>query len=139
MAKGLTYLNPPSATPIYGMYSHVAIVEPGARMAHIAGQVSVNAKGAVVGPDDIGAQVPVVFGQLEGILKDLDAGFDDVVSLTTYVVGRDRLEGWFEARTEVYQRIYPDGRYPPNTLVVVDGLNRPGLVLEIAAIARLAR
>lgn len=33
------YTNPPGSPPIFGAYSHVAIVEPG-RLAFIAGQVA---------------------------------------------------------------------------------------------------
>ena len=134
---GVERVNPPSAGPVFGMYSHVSIVEAGARVAYIAGQVSVDTKGQIVGPNDLAAQTPVVFGNLEGILGDLGATFDDVIELRTYVVGRENLAAWFEARTGVYKRIYPDGKYPPNTLVVVAGLNRAELRLEISATVRL--
>jgi enamine deaminase RidA (YjgF/YER057c/UK114 family) len=136
MKRGVTYVNPPGASPIFGAYSHVAIMEPG-RMAHIAGQVAVDDKGQFVAPGDFAGQVPAVFDNIERILKGLGVGFDSIVGLTTYVVGEANLKPWFEARTKVYERIYPDKSYPPNTLVVVSGLNRPELLLEIAAIARL--
>jgi enamine deaminase RidA (YjgF/YER057c/UK114 family) len=136
MTTAVTYVNPPGASPIFGAYSHVAIVEPG-RMAHIAGQVAVDAAGAFVSPGDFAGQVGAVFDNLDRILKGLGVGFDAVVSLTTYVVGEENLKPWFAERTKVYERIYPDKRYPPNTLVLVSGLNRPELLLEIAAVARL--
>jgi enamine deaminase RidA (YjgF/YER057c/UK114 family) len=135
---GVKRVNPPSATPVFGMYSHVSIVEPGGRIAYIAGQVSVDASGGIVGANDLGAQVPVVFDNLERILGDLGAGFDQVIELRTYIVGRENLDAWFRERTKVYQRIYPAGAYPPNTLVVVSALNRPELRLEISATARIA-
>jgi enamine deaminase RidA (YjgF/YER057c/UK114 family) len=135
---GVERVNPPSAGPIWGMYSHVSIVEAGARIAYIAGQVAVDKAGAIVGAGDLGAQVPAVFANLGGILGDLGAGFDDVIELRTYVVGRENLAAWFEARARVYAQIYPAGRYPPNTLVVVAGLNRPELRLEVSATVRLA-
>ena len=40
-----------------------------------------------------------------------------------------------QARTEVFAEIYPDGDYPPNTLLVVDRLVQPELLVEISAIA----
>lgn len=131
-------LNPPSAGPVYGMYSHVSIVAPGTRTAYVAGQVSVDRQGRIVGANDLGAQVPVVFANLEGILGDLGATFRDVIELRTYVVGRENLDAWFKARSAVYARIYPDGNYPPNTLVVVSALNRAELRLEISATVALA-
>ena len=134
---GVQRLNPPSATPVFGMYSHVSIVEAGARVAYVAGQVSVDGNGDVVAANDLGGQTPVVFGNLEAILSDLGATFADVIELRTYIVGRENLAAWFEARTVVYARIYPNGGWPPNTLVVVSALNRPELRLEISATVRI--
>lgn len=131
-------LNPPSATPVFGMYSHVSIVPATARVAYVAGQVAVDAKGRIIGPNDLGAQVDPVFANLGAILKDLGAGWESVIELRTYVVGRENLDAWFKARTEVYSRIYPAGAYPPNTLVVVSALNRAELRLEISATVALS-
>jgi enamine deaminase RidA (YjgF/YER057c/UK114 family) len=136
MANVVRYLNPPGASPIFGAYSHVAIVEPG-RLAFIAGQVAVDQTGAFVGPGEFPPQVAAVFDNIERILSGLGVGFDAVVEFTTYVVGEAHLKAWFEARTKVYERIFPDKRYPPNTLVVVAGLNRPELLLEISCVARV--
>jgi enamine deaminase RidA (YjgF/YER057c/UK114 family) len=138
MGEGVSYLNPPSATPVFGMYSHVAIAEPG-RLAFIAGQVAVDAGGTIVAPGDVAGQVPVVFAHLEGIIADLGARPSDIVSLTTYLVGEGALEPWFGAREAVYRQLFADGRYPPNTLLVVSGLNRAGLRVEISAVVRLPR
>ncbi|MBV1693259.1 MAG: RidA family protein [Hyphomicrobiales bacterium] len=136
MTRRVTYTNPPGAPAPGGLYSNVAIVEPG-RMAHIAGQVAMDASGAPVAAGDFGGQVERVFANLEAILASLGAGFDDVAEFTTYVVGAQHLPAWFEARTRVYARIYPAKAYPPNTLLVVDRLVRPDYLLEISAIARL--
>jgi len=134
---GVRRINPPSAAPVFGMYSHVAIVEPGARTAYIAGQVSVDAQGRIVAPNDLGGQVPVVFDHLERILRDLKSGWEQIIELRTYLVGRENLDAWFRERTAVYRRIFPNGDYPPNTLVVVSALNRPELRVEISATARV--
>lgn len=135
--SGVERRNPPSATPVFGTYSHVSIVEAGARVAYVAGQVSVDAIGQIVAPNDLRGQTPVVFDNLGKIIADLGATFDDVIELRTYVVGRENLAAWFEARTDVYQRIYPNAAWPPNTLVVVSALNRPELRLEISATVRI--
>ena len=136
MKRPVTYLNPPSAPRVIGMYSHVAIAEAG-RLAFIAGQVAVDADGNLIGPDDLGAQVPVVFANLGKILHDLGATFADVVEFTTYLVGPDCRAAWFEARAKVYPEIYPSGAYPPNTLLIISGLNKPEMRVEISAIVRL--
>ena len=46
--SGVTYVNPPSARPVQGMYSHVARMKPG-EIAFIAGQVAIDAKGNPAG------------------------------------------------------------------------------------------
>lgn len=136
MPKPVTYLNPPSAPPRAGLYSHVAIAETG-RLAFIAGQVAANEKGEIVAPGVLAGQVPVVFGNIERILKDLGASFTDVVEFTTYLVGTESREAWFDARTAAYNRIFPGGDYPPNTLLIISGLAKPEMVVEISAIVRL--
>lgn len=78
-----------------------------------------------------------MFDNLERILKGLGVDFRAVVSLNTYLVGNDALDAWFKARSAVYERIYPDKSYPPNTLVIVSGLNRPELRVEISAVAKV--
>lgn len=136
MAKGVTYLNPPGAPGTVGLYSHAAIVE-GGRVAHIAGQVSVDASGNIVGEGKPAMQIEQVFANLEAVLKGLGADFRSVCAFTTYIVGGAMREPWFTTRTAVYKRIYPDGVCPPNTLLVIDGLARPEYLVEISAIVRL--
>ena len=58
--SGVTYVNPPSAPPVQGMYSHVARMAPG-EIAFIAGQVAIDAKGNPVGVGDLSLQVNQVF------------------------------------------------------------------------------
>ena len=135
METGVTYINPPSA-PKPGMYSHVAIAD-GGRIAYIAGQTSVDLDGKPVSADDFTAQIAVVFGHLGRILNDLGASYADVLQYTTYLVGVDKREAWQKGRSELFSKIYPDKKYPPNTLLIVQGLARPEYLLEISAIARI--
>lgn len=59
------------------------------------------------------------------------------MKLTTYLVGVRTIEAFRQARDELYARIYPSGMYPPNTLLVVHGLARPDLLVEIDAMASI--
>ena len=137
MAKsGVTYVNPPSAGPPQGMYSHVARM-PAGEIAFIAGQVAIDAKGTPVGVGDIAAQVPVVFDNLGKILKDLGADFQSVVQFTTYITSADYIQAFMSARAALFPKLFPDGKYPPNTLLVIDRLVKPEFLIEIEAIARL--
>ena len=47
----------------------------------------------------------------------------------------DDLPAFHESRRELYPRLFPDGVYPPNTLLVIDRLVLPELLLEIEAVA----
>jgi hypothetical protein len=40
-----------------------------------------------------------------------------------------------KARAAVFPQLFPDGVYPPNTLLVVSSLVRPELLVEIEAMA----
>ena len=132
----VTYINPEGHLPPTGRFSHVAIAEPG-RLAFIAGQLALDEKGALVGPGDAGAQFPQVFANIAKILESLGAGFADIVELTTYLVGEESRQPWLDARGPVYDRYFPDGRYPPNTLLIISGLVQPEMKVEISAIVRL--
>jgi enamine deaminase RidA (YjgF/YER057c/UK114 family) len=136
VTTAVTYLNPPSSTPPAGMYSHVARMAPGA-LAFIAGQVAVDKAGTTVGAGDLAAQTEQVFANIGDILKDLGSGFDEVVQLTTYLTGADSIPAFMSARAALFPKIYPGGRYPPNTLLVIDRLVKPEFLIEIAAIARV--
>jgi enamine deaminase RidA (YjgF/YER057c/UK114 family) len=137
MAKsGVTYVNPPSAPPPQGMYSHVARMQPG-EIAFIAGQVAIDAKGTPLGVGDFAAQVAPVFDNLGKILKDLGTDFEAVVQFTTFMTSADYIPIWMTARSAIFPKLFPGGKYPPNTLLVIDRLVKPEFLLEVEAIARV--
>ena len=136
--SGVTYLNPPSAPPLLGLYSHVARMQPG-EVAFIAGQVAVDRGGNPVGVGDLAAQVRQVFENIGLILGDLGAGFDAIVQFTTYLTEADAIKTWMSARAELFPNLFPAGAYPPNTLLVIERLVRPEFLIEVEAIARLPR
>jgi enamine deaminase RidA (YjgF/YER057c/UK114 family) len=134
--SGVTYVNPPSAPPVQGMYSHVARMTPG-ELAFIAGQVAIDAKGNPVGVGDLAVQVNQVFENLGKILKDLGTDFESVVQFTTFLTNAESIPIWMTARSAIFPRLFPGGKYPPNTLLVIDRLVKPEFMLEIEAIARV--
>src|SRR5262245_19104505 len=133
---GVAYLNPASAPPPQGMYSHVERVAPG-ELAFIAGQVAVDANGNAVGVGDFAAQVGHVFENLGKILNDLGSEFEAVVQFTTFLTSADFIPIWIRERAALFPRLFPSGKFPPNTLLVIDRLIKPEFLLEVEAIARL--
>jgi enamine deaminase RidA (YjgF/YER057c/UK114 family) len=93
---------------------------------------------SLVGPGDAAAQTRQVFRNIGGVLESAGAGFNNVVEFTTYVVGRDSVQGFIDGRNQVFPDIFPSGDYPPNTLLVVDGLVRDEFLVEIKAVAAVA-
>jgi hypothetical protein len=57
------------------------------------------------------------------------------VRLQTFLTRADDITGFMKARAEVFPGYFPDGVYPPNTLLVVGRLVRPELLVEIEAMA----
>ena len=130
-----TTLNPPNAPKPLGAYSHAVKVSAGS-LLYIAGQVGVDTDGKLAGAD-VGAQTRQVFQNLGHVLAGAGANFSKVVEFTTYLVGRDSIQPFIDARTELFPGLYPGGDYPPNTLLVISGLVREELLVEIKAVAAL--
>ena len=124
------------APPPLGAYSVGMTVNAG-RLLYVAGQVGVNVEGNLVGQGDAAAQTRQVLQNIGHVLAAAGAGFSNVVEFTTYVVGRESVQGFINGRNQVFPDIFPNGDYPPNTLLVVDGLVREEFLVEIKAVAAL--
>lgn len=129
----VVYQNPVELGPPLGKYSHLSRAGD---LVMLAGQVGVRPDGSLAG-DDLRSQLFQAFENLDTALRSAGGGIDSVMKLTTYLVGKDPIEAFREARNELYSRIYPSGMYPPNTLLVVHGLARPDLLVEIDAMASI--
>lgn len=129
----VAYENPPALGEPLGRYSHLSRAGD---LVIVAGQVGVRADGSLVG-EDLRSQMSQIFDNLRLALEWTGGGLENVMKLTTYVVGEARIAEFREVREDLYPELYPSGKYPPNTLVVVSGLVRPGLLLEIDAIAHV--
>ena len=117
-----------------GAYSHVAAAT-GTRTIYIAGQVGVNRDGALVGEGDVAAQTRQAYENLGVALASAGAAWADVAKLTTFLVSEDLVEDFARARAEAFRELYPGDAFPPSTLLIVRGLVRPELLVEIEAVA----
>lgn len=113
-------------------YSHV-VSTSGGRTVYVAGQISMDKDGNVVGKGDIRAQTRQVLDNVTAALAAAGATFKDVVKATTYVVNLkpDDLAPIREVRTEYYPAENP----PASTLVGVTALAFPDLLIEIEVVA----
>jgi enamine deaminase RidA (YjgF/YER057c/UK114 family) len=117
-----------------GMYSAGFEVDPG-RLVFVAGQVAMDGSGRVVGEGDLAAQAAQVYRNLTAVLAEAGCSFRDVVKFTTFLTRYEDFPAFADWRKQEYPKLFPDRVYPPNTGVVVQALARPGLLLEVEAIA----
>ena len=59
----------------------------------------------------------------------------DVVRFQTFLTHATDIDGFMQARRELFPRYFPGGVYPPNTLLVISRLVKPELLVEIEAMA----
>ena len=131
-----TLSNPSSVHAPLGRYSHLARVS-GGELLFLAGQVGTDADGGIVGKGGAGAQTRQAYANIGKILESAGAAFSNIVQVTTYVVGRGSVQPYLDARAVLFEEIYPGGEYPPNTLLVIDGLLDEDMLVEVTAIAAL--
>jgi len=120
--------------PTLGMYSH-GMVAPSGEIVVVAGQVGMDAAGRLVGPGDVVAQTKQAYANIEKVLRAAGSRMSEVVRFQTFLTHATDIDGFMRARREVFPRYYPDGVYPPNTILVVSRLVQPELLVEIEAMA----
>ncbi|OGI66594.1 MAG: translation initiation inhibitor [Candidatus Muproteobacteria bacterium RBG_16_60_9] len=113
-------------------YTHTVSVERG-RMVFIAGQVAFDANNNVVGAGDLRAQTEQVFKNLGIALAAAGASYADVVKWTIYVVNFKPADRAVIA--EVRKQFLSINPPPASTLIGVQSLVLPELLIEIEAIA----
>ena len=119
--------------PTLGMYSH-GMVAPAGEIVVVAGQVGMDG-GRLVGPGDVEAQTRQTFANIEKVLRAAGCGMRDVVRFQTFLTYASDIDHFMRARRDVFPGSFPDGVYPPNTLLVVSRLVQPELLVEIEAMA----
>ncbi|MET0484233.1 MAG: RidA family protein [Candidatus Rokuibacteriota bacterium] len=119
--------------PPLGMYSH-GMVARGGDLVIVAGQVGMTADGRVAG-EDVVSQTKQALDNVRAVVEAAGCTMGDVVRLQTFLTRSEDIAGFMSARGEVFPTYFPDGIYPPNTLLVVSRLVRPELLVEVEAMA----
>lgn len=96
---------------------------------YVAGQIGLNPDGSM--PADDEGQFVNTFDRLKIVLEEAGASLDDIVELVSYHVG---LQAHLAQFVEVKSR-YIREPYPTWTILEIAGLARPGLVIEVKAVA----
>ena len=124
----------PSTLPPGAGYSQIIQVS-GATTVYIAGQVAWDVEGNLVGAGDFEAQARQVFTNLVAALAVVRAQPSDLVRIGIYVVDHspEKLRVIRSVRDEILQAEPP----PVSTLIGVQSLALPDLLIEVDAIAVL--
>ncbi len=126
------YTNPKElSTPRF--YTHAVSAEGPGKLVYVSCQVSWDAGGNVVGKGDMRAQSEQVFRNVGVALKAAGAGWSDVIKMNGYMVGMSAER--VGAYREVRQRYLQEGALPASTLVGVEALVHPDLLLEVEVVA----
>jgi enamine deaminase RidA (YjgF/YER057c/UK114 family) len=127
----ITAVNPWTWQDNYG-FSQGLEVSGAERVLFCAGQASVDAEGNPVHAGDMAGQVTQALDNLEAVLAKAGLGLADVVRLTYFTTDVD-------ARVEAFgvlaERLGKAGRAPASSLLGVQRLFHPDLLVEIEATA----
>jgi enamine deaminase RidA (YjgF/YER057c/UK114 family) len=111
-----------------GQYSHVTRVKA-SEYLFIAGMLAPG--------DDFEAQCTGVFGNIEQALRSAGAGWGNVVQFTTYLVHSQDIPRFMKWRLAQFPAMFPNGAYPPNTLLIIDRLVQEPYLIEVQTVAAL--
>ena len=134
MSAELNIYNPAELGPPMGQYSHVTRVKTN-ELLFIAGMLSGDTAGNIIGEDDFDGQAVQVFRNIEAALNSAGASWGNVVQFTTYLVHSQDIPKFMAFRLREFPRMFPNGKYPPNTLLIVDRLVKEPFLVEVQTIA----
>lgn len=119
-----------------GQYHHMSRVKA-SEYLFIAGMLSSDENGEVVGDGNFDAQCRQVFHNLETALKSAGAGWRNIVQFTTYLVHSQSISNFMQYRLREFPKMFPDGKFPPNTLLMIDRLVNERFLVEVQAVAAI--
>ncbi|WP_298253865.1 RidA family protein [Bradyrhizobium sp.] len=134
MSAELNIYNPNELGAPMGQYTHVTRVKA-SEFLFIAGMLSGDARGNLIGESDFDAQATQVFRNIEAALKSAGASWGNVVQFTTYLVHSQDIAKFMAFRLREFPKMFPNGKYPPNTLLIIDRLVQEQFLVEVQTIA----
>lgn len=119
-------------------YHHVAIAT-GTRQVHVAGQIGRDAAGISGAPANLTGQVAQALRNTALGLAGAGAGFSDVARLTFYVAqwSPDKIDDFMAGIERVADELALPSPLPPSSLIGVESLFEPDVLVEVEAFAVL--
>ncbi len=126
--------SPPTLGSPRGQYSQITRVKA-SEYLFIAGQLAADANGTIIGDGDFDAQCAQIFANIATALESSGAGWKNIVQFTTYLVDTRDIPKFMAYRLREFPKFFPDGIYPPNTLLMVSRLVEEPFKVEVQSIA----
>jgi 2-iminobutanoate/2-iminopropanoate deaminase len=114
------------------VYHHYIRVDNPGSLIFLSGQLSRDANGNLVGPGDMMEQTRQAIRNMQTVLEAAGGTLSDIVSIVVYTTDMRHFKEIVAARTEFFK-----DKLPTSTIVEVNHLADPGLLIEFQAIAAL--
>ena len=128
---GRELLNPAELHPAPG-FSHITVAT-GSKLVYFAGQVAIAKDFSVVGAGDLRAQTVAAMRNVEIAMREVGAGWDDIVRRTIYTT----MPTEYETITSGIDEVTGGAGHPAQTILGVTGLAVDGLLIEIECTASI--
>lgn len=114
------------------VYHHYVRVDNPRSLIFLSGQLSRDAEGKLVGQGDMAEQTRQAIRNMRTVLEAAGGTLQDIVAITVYTTDIRQFREIVAARMEFFR-----DRLPTSTIVEVNHLADPGLLIEFTAIAAL--
>jgi enamine deaminase RidA (YjgF/YER057c/UK114 family) len=112
----------------FSNYAQAIVVDPGARIVHVAGQVGARPDGSIAATAE--EQHELAWANVLGILAAEGMSHTNIVDAHVYITDRAHIGLYRETRDRMLK-----GHRAAATLLIVAGLAHPDLVVEVSAVA----
>ena len=119
---------PPGASPNPALSPGIQVGDT----LYVSGQIAVYNAGNVVGEGDCEAQSRQVMANIRAVVKAVGGSMDNVVKITCFLTDVANYPSYSKVRAETFP-----SNPPASSTVIVAGLVRPELLVEVEAIVHL--
>lgn len=114
------------------VYHHFIRVDNPGSLIFLSGQLSRDENGKLVGPGDMAEQTRQAIRNMDTVLRAAGGSLSDIVSIVVYTTDMRAFKEIVAARMEFFK-----DKLPTSTIVEVNHLADPGLLIEFQATAAL--
>ena len=111
-----------------------AVITEGGRVVWLAGQTALADKDGADISGNFEAQTHCVFALIDQTLRRVGGTLANLVTMTVFIKEPRHGDRFVELRRQKF----PDGHYPGSALITVTNFARPGMEIEIQAVAVIA-